>query len=80
MEEPQEVHSSLVSLVTYPHDWQISFKLSFSSTSSPSLLLSLCWFAMLSADREPSLHTEILCCDLLFSEIILAISPLKKEQ
>lgn len=79
MEEPQEVHSSLVSLDTYPHDWQILFKLSFASASSPCLLLSLCRFAMLSADTSP-LHADILCCDLLFPEIILAIIPLKQEQ
>lgn len=40
MEEPQEVHSSLVSLDTYPHDGQILFKLSFSSAFSACLLLS----------------------------------------
>lgn len=79
MEEPQEVHSSLVSLDTYPHDWQILLKPSLSSTSSPCLLLSLCWLAVLSADREPPLHADVLCCDLLFSEIILAIILLKQE-
>lgn len=77
MEEPREVHSSLVSLDTYARDWQILFKPSLSSTSSPCLLLSLCWFAMLSADREPLVHADVLCCDLPFSEIVLAIILLK---
>lgn len=77
MEESQEVYSSPVSLDTCPQGWQIHFKLSFSSTSSPCVLLSLCWFAMLSADREPPLHADVLCCDLLLLETILAIILLK---